>query len=142
MYDKGLEKEKHDKLQLFLNQPGWFVEIKNDKHNPMIWFLHGSKASWFSYAHELHKYIPKISVSGEMKNKDISKEKKLMRMDQTSGEMGTSPSLKVLFRVSKVFETRSFFQNRPCAGVAVKRQECTMAKLSLPVFAWQVLICT
>ena len=75
MYDKGLEKEKHDKLQLFLTRPGWVVESENDKLNHMIQFLHGSEASWFSYAHELHTYIPKISVSGEMKNKDISKEK-------------------------------------------------------------------
>ena len=45
-----------------------------------------------------------------MKNKDIGKETKLMTMDQISGEMGRSPSLKVLLRVSKVFETVSFFK--------------------------------
>ena len=99
MYDKGLENEKHDKLQLFPTRPGWFVESENNKLSHMIRFLHGREASWFSYAHELHKYIPKISVSGEMKNKDISKGKKLMTMYQISGEIDTNPSLKVLFRV-------------------------------------------
>ena len=75
MCDKGLEKEKHDKLRFFLTQPGWVVESENDKLNHMIQFLYGSEASWVSYAHELHKYIPKISMSGEMKKKDISKER-------------------------------------------------------------------
>ena len=75
MYDKGLKKEKHDKLQLLLTQPGWVVESENNKLNHMIRLLHGSEASWVSYAHELHKYIPKISMSGEMKKKDISKER-------------------------------------------------------------------
>ena len=69
----------------------------------MCVFLHGSEASYFSYAHEIQQGHSKISVNGEMKNKQNSKIAKSNGNGSSGGKNGHKPITKAPFLRVKSF---------------------------------------